>query len=366
MEEKMATSKKSKKKNSSNPKNVSEATPKPVEKDEKLAEEVEEEEQITETEEEVEKSEKENKEETKEEIEEAEVVEKTEADDESGDKKENKEETAKVVSIKAKDDKKWYKGFFDRKFDATENILTIFKTPRIYGALLGEMIGTLLLSVLLLTLGVQPLYMVFGTLGITIAVFALSGANLNPLITVGMMASRRMSAIRGVLYILAQVLGAWFGLLIVNAFRLGSGTEAELPKMMAITGETFWAVAMVEFVGAIMLAFFFARALHYKKSVLTFALTVASGLTFVIIFGIVVSQFFELTSSYIFNPAIALMYQILPSTSDSFGQLMGDVALALAAYIVLPMLGGAIGFFVSDLAARLAGVSCCCACEQKK
>lgn len=353
----MATSKKSKKgqkKSSSSTKNVSETTPKPVEKDEELVEKVEEEEQVVETEEVSEPEKDEEK------------VEKEEKKEEKEEKTEVEE--AKVVSIKAKDNKKWNEGFFERKFDATENILTIFKTPRIYGALLGELIGTMLLSILFLTLGVQPLYIVFGTLGITISVFALSGANLNPLITVGMMASRRMSAIRGVLYILAQVLGAWFGLLVVNAFRLASGTATELPQMAAITGETFWAVTLIEMVGAIILAFFFARALHYKKNVLTFALTVASGLTFIIIFGIVVSQFFEMTSSYIFNPAVALMYQILPTTADSFGQLMGDVALALTAYVIFPMIGGAIGFFIADLSSRLAGVEecCCCACEKKK
>ena len=35
------------------------------------------------------------------------------------------------------------KGFFARKFDANENILTIFKSPRIYGAILGEVLGSL-------------------------------------------------------------------------------------------------------------------------------------------------------------------------------------------------------------------------------
>lgn len=264
-------------------------------------------------------------------------------------------------------DGKIFKGFFAKKFDTNENILTIFKNKRIWGALIGEFIGTAFLCMLFLTLGVQPLYLVFGTIGITIAVFALSGANLNPLITAGMMASRRMSAIRGVLYILAQILGAWVGLLVINGFRLASGTQSELPVMGEVTGETFWTVALVEMLGALFMGFFFARALQYKRSALTFATVIASGLTFAVIVGIVVSQsFFEFTgTTFVYNPAIALMYQILPSAADSFGQLMGGICLALLTYVIFPMIGGIIGFTISDVASRFKG-ECCCSCEKSQ
>ena len=249
-----------------------------------------------------------------------------------------------------------FAGFFSRKFDPNENILTIFKTPKIWGAVIGELVGTMFLAIFFLTLGVQPLYVVFGTIAITIAVFALSGANLNPLITVGMMASRRMSAIRGVLYILAQVFGAFLGMLIVNSFRLGSGTSIELPKMATMTDATFWPVLFIELFGAILLGFFFARALRYKKNVVAFALTVTGGLTFAIIFGIIVSQsFYEMSNAFVFNPAVALVYQIFPSAGT-----FGAFAQVVFAYILLPLLGGAIGFYIADVASRLAGEKCCC------
>ena len=61
------------------------------------------------------------------------------------------------------------KGFFARKYDVNENVLTIFKSPRVWGALLGELVGTMLLSMMLLTLGVQPLYLIFGAVCIYIA-----------------------------------------------------------------------------------------------------------------------------------------------------------------------------------------------------
>lgn len=271
------------------------------------------------------------------------------------------EETMVVSHSVASDDTKKstkdgsMKGFFARKYPKDENILTIFKTPRIWGALLGEMIGTLLISMLLLTMGLQPLYLACAIIGIYAVIVGLSGANLNPLITVGMMASRRMSAIRGVLYILAQLLGAWVGLIIVNAFRLGSGTSIELLSMAEITGDAFWAVALVELLGAIVLAFCFARVLRYaRKSPLTFAWTMASALLLVTILGIVIAQnYFRIESAYIFNPVIALMYQILPSAAENVGELFQVGGLALAAYVVMPIIGGVIGFYISDVASRL-------------
>ena len=249
------------------------------------------------------------------------------------------------------------KGFLARKCDKNENVLTIFKSPRIWGALIGELVGTMFFMMLMLTLGVQPLYFVLAMVGVYVAIVGLSGANLNPLVTVGMMVTRRMSAIRGILYILAQVLGAWIGLIIVNAFRLGSETSFELPIMAEISGETFWSVALVELLGAIVIAFMFARALRFaRKSPITFAMTVASGVTLAIILGIVIAQnFFAVQNSFIFNPAAALMYQILPTTADGIGELMNLAGLALAAYIVMPMVGGVLGFWLSDLSTKLAG-----------
>ena len=69
------------------------------------------------------------------------------------------------------------KEFFARKGDKNENILTIFKDTRIIGAIIAEIIGTGLVTTIALTLGLfNPLYMIFGYIGITAAVFKLSGA----------------------------------------------------------------------------------------------------------------------------------------------------------------------------------------------
>lgn len=248
--------------------------------------------------------------------------------------------------------------FFARKFDAKENILTIFKSPKIYGAILGELLGTMLLAIILLTLGIyQPLYVMFGLIAITVAVFGLSGANLNPFITVGMLATRRMSAIRGTLYIVAQVLGAWFGLLLVSAFVNATGTDSgvTLPKMAELADKTFWVVTMIEMVGAAIFAFFFARALTQKHNVMTFAAVIGCGILMTIVFAVVVSGYFKLQGNFIFNPAIALMYQILPNGGDNFGDIIGKIFKALTTYAIFPMVGSVIGFYLADIAGFLSG-----------
>ena len=249
------------------------------------------------------------------------------------------------------------KGFFARKGDATENILTIFKRPQIYGAIIGEIIGTMLLAMLMFTLGLyQPLYMMFGLLAITMAVYGFSGAHLNPIITVGAMATRRVSAIRGVLYIIAQIIGAWFGLLIANAFIVAGENAVELPAMAAVADGQFWLVTLIEFMGATIFGFFFARALAYKRSALTFAVTVALGFTVALLFLIVISSnFVSLQNNFMINPAIATMYQIFPTSGEGFGQILGEICLALVTYVIFPMLGGVIGFYLSDITARLSG-----------
>ena len=285
-------------------------------------------------------------------------------------KTDEKKETAKVITVAAKANP--VKEFFARKFDASENILTIFKSGKIFGALIGELLGTAAISAIVLTLGLNPIYVVFAYLGITLAVFKLSGANLNPVITAGMLATRRMSAIRGVLYLIAQVLGAWIAYLVVNAFlQAGIATgnvqsTTALPALAtadSITVATegasyFWAITMIEFIGAIIFAFIFARALAYKRSSFTFAATVAAGMFTAILFALTISMNYLGISqeyTYVLNPATAVVYGLFPSSAEGFDTLMQALMPMLVSYVIFPVLGGIVGFYASDIAGKLSG-----------
>lgn len=261
-----------------------------------------------------------------------------------------------------------FKGFFAAKHDKSENILTIFKSPRIWGALIGEIIGTMFISMFFLLVGLyQPLYMVFAFLAVTAITYTLSGAHLNPAITVGMMASRRISAIRGVLYILAQILGAWLGFLIVDGFRVAGGAAAELPAMAAVADENFWIVSLVELLGAAIFGYIFCRAQAYKKSPLAIAAIIGTGACTMYLFVLLISSsFLALQNNFMVNPAVALMYQILPTSGENFGEIFGQTMLSLCTYCIFPMVGAVVGFAISDIAQKLTGECCCKDCPCKK
>lgn len=275
-------------------------------------------------------------------------------------------EEAKEIKVKgAKKNDNPFAGFFARKSDPNENILTIFRNHRIWGAILGELIGTMFMTALLLTLGIyQPLYIFFGIIGITMAVYGLSGAHLNPALTAGMMATRRISAIRGVLYMVAQVVGAWLALVVINAFRMAGETKVDLPAMTPVEMTTLWKLIGIEFFGVFTVAFFFNRAQEYKtaRSALTYSVLVAGGITLAVLFAIVISSnFFKLNNNFILNPAVAIMYQIFPTSAENFGTLISKVGLETLVYILTPIVAGVIGFFVADAAKSLAAE-----CEEEK
>lgn len=263
----------------------------------------------------------------------------------------------KEVTSEAK--KSCFKGFFSKKYEEKESIMTVFKCPKFYGALLGEIIGTGLLALVLFSLSFASIANIatFGlaVIAILIAVYAFSGACLNPLITVGMMASRRMSVIRGVMYIIAEIIGAWLGWLIFNSFHVAGGeTATAVPALTAVGENQFWLFAMVELMGAVIIGFTFARALKYKRSVFTFAATATGGLVLAVLVGYMVSAaFLGLNSSFIMNPAVALMFQIFPASGENFGEILGGVCQALSIYALLPMIGGVVGFYLSDFMGKL-------------
>ena len=139
---------------------------------------------------------------------------------EKTEKVEKSESTEKPSISSEKTNGSVFKGFFAKKYEAKESILTIFKSHKFYGSLFGEVIGSMLITLLLFGLSLMGIASMatysFAVLAIFIAIYAFSGACINPLITVGMMASRRMSVIRGVMYIIAEIVGAWLGWLIFN------------------------------------------------------------------------------------------------------------------------------------------------------
>ena len=160
-----------------------------------------------------------------------------------------------------------------------------------------------------------------------------------------------------IITICIAALVAWIAWLIFNSFHLAGGeTAMELPKLSEVGEGSFGLYAVIEIIGAIVIAFFFSRALKYKRSVFTFAAVVAGGISLAMIIGYVISAgFLGFSSNFIFNPASAMMLGIFPSSGEDFGQVIGAVMQALSIYAILPMVGGVIGFYLSDFTSKLSG-----------
>lgn len=249
---------------------------------------------------------------------------------------------------------------FCKKYKTDERFKVMVKQPRFWCAVLGELVGTMLLTIaFMFTIGVfradlVPLFMFGGIIAIYATTYAISGAQLNPLITAGAMATRRMSVARGVSYILAQFAGAWLGFLLITLFRVGSGTELEVPpSLIEVNGESFWTVVLIELMGAAILGFMFTRLTQSKsRNALTYALVMTCSAVMLYLFGAVISQnYYGLYANLVFNPASASAYSIFANLTGGFGQVM----LILLAYFVLPMVGGVLGCYIADLANALAG-----------
>lgn len=157
------------------------------------------------------------------------------------------------------------------------------------------------------------------------------------------------------MYIVAEVIGAWLAWMIFNGFHLAGGETAyDIPAITALAENGFWPIAMVELLGAAIIAFCFARALKYKRSVFTFGAVVAGGTILAILIGYVMcAAFLGANNSFVMNPAVAMMLQIFPTAGENFGEILGGVCQALSLYAIIPMVGGVVGFYLSDFTSKL-------------
>ena len=98
---------------------------------------------------------------------------------------------------------------------------------------LAELLGTFFLALVALTVAapLTPFAVGLTLLVFVYAVGSLSGSHLNPAVTVGLVVSRRFPLAHGVLYVAAQVLGAFLA-----RFVAGAGLVGELGHSYAAGG----------------------------------------------------------------------------------------------------------------------------------
>jgi len=234
-----------------------------------------------------------------------------------------------------------------KKHTLGQHIESSLLTGSLWRALGAEFIGTFLLAAVIIAGQGQPIFVLFGLVGIVLLIGSISGAHVNPAITVGAWATRRIGWLRAVSYIFVQFLGAAVAYFVLSAF-LGGATQPTAEQEMygqsaaalfkaadltAITGKE-WYVFFAEILGATILGFAVASATRAKDN-LTAAFSVGLGIFIALMVGITVTGF--VSASSILNPAIALALQAFSGV------------WAYIIYILGAVIGGVLGFLLHDL-----------------
>ncbi len=224
----------------------------------------------------------------------------------------------------------------------------LLRTP-ILSAATAEFVGAFLLAVTVLIVRNEPFYLFIGLVGIFMMVGGLSGAHLNPAVTIGAWVSRRMGWTRAVSYMAAQFLGAMLAVVVMNSFiAQAPEVSAEMAQYGQSAPQLFsaaalpegqeWTIFMAEVIGLIILGFAYASVLRPRVlDKVAGAFTIGGGAFLAMAFASTAASY--IGASAALNPAIAVTLSAI-----DFSQYW-----TLVVYFIAPALGAVIGFFLYDI-----------------
>jgi len=217
---------------------------------------------------------------------------------------------------------------------------TTIKSVSFWRSLVAEVIGTFLLAAVIIVGQGQPLYTLFALIGIVLLVGTVSGSYLNPALAIASWATRRISWLRAIGYIIAEVIGALLAYLAISFFVGGADATSygttDIFKANAITSGKEWYVLVSELLGTAIVGFAFANALRASQDRLTKAFTYGAGFFIALMVAFIASSYVSATA--ILNPAVAFSLQ---AVNWSW--------FPIAVYVLAPIVGGVVGFVINDL-----------------
>lgn len=233
--------------------------------------------------------------------------------------------------------------------NAPSVVATLKKRLPFIGALVAEFVGTFLLTAAVINQQGSPIVLMFAFIGIVLVIGGLSGAHINPAVTIAAWVTRKINWMRATGYVLVQFLGALTALGLLNAF-LGAAekpsaealsygqTAAQLFQANALVEGKEWYVFFAELVGTLILGFVVANAItvaRKTKDVTRAALTVGFGIFVALVFAGSAAAYAG--GSTILNPAVALSLEALDWKT-----------WPLAVYVLAPVVGAVLGFLLND------------------
>jgi len=232
---------------------------------------------------------------------------------------------------------------------------TINSMP-IVGAVVAEFLGTFIITASFLEMQGNPLFFAFALVGAVLVVGGVSGAHLNPAMTIGAWATKKISSVNALFYILAQVLGAVVAWLVLNAFLQNSGmstTTSSLFHAATITGGKEWYVFFAELLATTIFAVGVATAIRLRRNKVNAAFVAGFAVLTALYIGMSITTTLLTqsgTNLTFLNPAIA-------AVANGLSWNMWPIAI----FVLAPVLGGIIGFAIQDyLYSQSEGASCDC------
>jgi len=224
-----------------------------------------------------------------------------------------------------------------------ESFCAKLKEMPIIGAILAEFIGTFLLVVAIFAVQGQPLYIAFALIAIVLLVGKVSGAHVNPAMTIGAWVTRKIKGFQAIGYIAAQSIGAVAAWATLNAFLHGASAAtatSSLYHAATITSGKEWTIFLAELLGALILALGLATALRLKKASVKAAFSYGFAILVALLFsGWVTSMLLTESNTGLtfINPAVAI-------AANGLSFKMWPIAI----YIIAPAIGGILGFAIQD------------------
>lgn len=263
-----------------------------------------------------------------------------------------KKPTTKVTTVKAVESRPTERTATVRRRPA---FVAKFNNMPVLAAALAEFFGMFLLASIVVTQQNQPIGVLFGLIGIVLLVGTLSGAHVNPAVTIGAWVTRRVDAVRAVSYIFAQVLGALLAVVVLNGFLTneapqqlsqlgmqGAASAPTLPVVAELTSGKEWPLFFAEFLGLTVLGFAYASALRNREK-LTAALTIG--------FGAYVALAVAGTAAYYAIDGLqqSAQYVVLnPAAAIAFGAFAKFDVWTVAVFVLAPVLGSVFGFLLHN------------------
>lgn len=207
------------------------------------------------------------------------------------------------------------------------------------GALVAELIGSAVLTLAVLNTQGNAIIAGLTVVILSLVLANLSGGHINPVITMGLWATRQVRTLKALLYIVAQILGAMLALVIVTKFLSGASDQfggALGAYALFDRGEPGeWKPFFGELVGSLIFAFGAASAFLAKKTGYDASFTVGGSL----LIGLLVAT---IGSYAVLNPAVAIAL----SAFEKGG------FWSVAAYGIAPLISGMVGFWLYRMLQR--------------